>query len=89
MVYHYRINPGAVMQMACRVFWMLWTNIDRLLAEQEIRSLTVTLASKSPDGATRMIDALKEVVGTPVVAEQSVSTEPLDVEGLDALRKIR
>jgi hypothetical protein len=71
-------------------FWMLHRNIDRLMAEKDIRVADVAIRSQSSDGVRALLTDLRTQMGTVVDFDEVLSRqeEKLDRAGLNGLRGI-
>lgn len=68
-------------------FWMLHKNIDRLMAEKDMRTADVAIRSQSADGVRSLFDDLRKQMGTVVDFDRLLAAqeEQLDREGLHSL----
>lgn len=59
-MHFYGLSNRELLDLPIRTFWMLNANVDRLSAQQDLRSLSVNLASQSTsnDSVLRLRDAL-------------------------------
>lgn len=69
-------------------FWMLHRNIDRLLAEKDMRVADVAIRSQSEEGVRGLLTDLREQVGKVVDFDRVLARqeEKLDRGGLNSLR---
>lgn len=71
-------------------FWMLHKNIDRLMAEKDLRVADVAIRSQSADSVVKLFEDLRKQMGTivdfdKVFTEQEMIVEKLDRDGLHSL----
>ena len=69
-------------------FWMLHRNIDRLMAEKDMRVADVAIRSQSQDGVRSLLTDLRKQMGTVVDFDEVLARqeEKLDRAGLNSLR---
>lgn len=63
--------------MPIKSFWLMYGNIRRIRAGDDVRQLLTAAASQSPEGVTELRDRLVLEMGEVVVAE---TPNPLDVQ---------
>jgi uncharacterized protein YdaU (DUF1376 family) len=71
----YSMKHGDVMDLPLRTFWSLNRNVDRLRAEEDLRSLQVSAAAQSVgEGGGEAVKFLSEhlrgEIGSPIVIEK-------------------
>jgi hypothetical protein len=70
----YSMGFREVMKLPLRTFWSLNRNVDRLRAEQDLRSLQVSAAAQSAgeggEGIKFLSDHLRGEIGSPIVLEK-------------------
>jgi hypothetical protein len=69
-------------------FWMLHKNIDRLMAERDMRTADVAIRSQSAEGVRDLFEDLKKQMGTVVDFDRVLQSQEavIDREGLKALK---
>jgi hypothetical protein len=85
---HYRLSYQETMDLPAPVFWMLNKNIDRLRAEDDVRSLQTAIAAQSGESAQKHLDALHKQMGKVVEVDEvaEAMNAEYDREGLLALK---
>lgn len=83
MVFHYGMNYCEVMEMPIRAFWFMASQIRRLLAEQDIRSLRIANQAQSYESAKSYFETLQAELGMTGRQE-----EALDEEGWAELKRM-
>lgn len=84
----------AVLALPIRTFWMLSRNIDRILAERDLRQIEVIVKSQATEGIQSLMTDLKKQMGTVVEieidAEERIrrAENERDTEGLLALKRL-
>jgi hypothetical protein len=68
-----------------RTFWLLNSSVVRILAEMDMRQLTVASAAQSDEGARQVRERLVLEVGSPIKFDE---TEP-DTEGVGWLKTVQ
>lgn len=83
------------MQMPIRVFWLMNSNVNRILAEVDQRAVTNFIAGQSGEGYTARMEHLTIEMGkTTVVDPDSIARARIaesavrDQEGFDELRRL-
>lgn len=72
---------------------MLQKNINRIIAQNDTRQLYVHMAAGSADGATQLLDSLRNEVGVIVIFDEGKAAiqkaeSEFDREGLAALKQM-
>lgn len=75
---HYGLGYRELMALPIKTFWMLNKNVNRLLAEKDLRALSMAINSQSNEGVTALREKLSEELGNPY-GSQPVDN-PLDEE---------
>lgn len=75
-----------VMRMPIRAFWVFGRNIDRIEAQKQLGSLEIANKAQSSEATQELFERLVLTLGE--VVEGDVVVEPLDREGLDALKNL-
>lgn len=77
-----------VLEMPITTFWMLHKNIDRILAERDMRHVELAVHTQSPDGVKTLMESLRSQMREPFVFESAPAprTAKLDREGLAELK---
>lgn len=77
--------------MRISTFWMMHRNIDRLQAEDDLRTINLLGSAHTGDGITKVIDQLQKQLGTVVKVDEgkaAIKHAKLDRSGLEKLRRI-
>lgn len=76
--------------MPIRRFWLLHKNVDRLAAEESIRTATIGASVQSGEGMQTLMAGLKTQMGKVAVIDEAAraNSEQLDRTGLHALKAI-
>ncbi|EEM0339711.1 hypothetical protein GJY99_05830 [Salmonella enterica] len=65
------MSPLELLGVPLTMFWMLSRNIDRLRAEEDVRSLQVARAAQADgDGVKAFMEGLQLRIGRPVVTDK-------------------
>ncbi|WP_342234653.1 hypothetical protein [Inquilinus sp. OTU3971] len=81
----YGLGYWELLQVPIRAFWLLARNINRLKAQDDMRSLRVLVAPQIKDGVSSLSESL--VLEIDQIGEStSEDTSELDREGLHALK---
>lgn len=72
-----------VLAMPVRIFWMMSNQVHRLMAEEDIRALSVAVHCQSADGSKEYRELLEREMGQ-VVKKQEV----FDEEGWNLLKSM-
>lgn len=65
-MHFYSYNLEQTKALLLKTFWLMSNNIDRIMAQADMRSLTIGSASQSSEGASEYRRALVIEVGTIV-----------------------
>jgi hypothetical protein len=84
------MNYKDVLSMPLRTFWMMNKNIDRIMAEADMRMLSVVAYAQSGDGIEDFTKKLRDQVGkiVEIDAAKMAMSETYDREGLLALKAL-
>lgn len=66
---HYGMAYAELMRLPVKTFWMLNKNVSRLLAETDLRRLSLTAAAQSADAAASHSERLIAELDSPYVFE--------------------
>jgi hypothetical protein len=80
----YSMSYREVLKMPVRAFWLMSSNIRRIRAQSDVRSLMVASAAQSPEGIDEIRERLVLEIGE-VVKEPPASVER-DGAGFEELR---
>lgn len=84
---HYGMGYGEVLSLPVRVFWMLNVSINRLMAEEDLRSISVAMMSQSSEGFEAKNKNLVIEMGEMFIAEdQSPLNDVRDEDGFAELK---
>lgn len=88
--FHYSMNYWQVMNLPIRVFWLFNRNLGRILAEKDLRALSVTCGTQSGDEMKKVQDRLViEMDGKHAQEEKSLVTDDTrDEKGFEELRSM-
>ena len=78
---------GEVMNLPIRTFWMLNSNVPRILAEMDMRSLQVAMNAQSAEGSREFLDHLKIELGD-VMKVDPIQSAVRDEEGFQKLKAL-
>lgn len=78
--FHYGMSYRDCMDLPMRTFWMLNRNISRLLAEKDLRAISVALSAVSEEAAGALQTKLVEEFQNPYVMEHQdeQAQEPIE-----------
>jgi len=82
-MYHYKLSDEQVLKMPARRFWLLNKNLNRLMAENDIRNLQVLVSAESSEGTKQTQERLFLEIGPVVVQEPT-----FDRDGLNRLKQL-
>lgn len=76
--------------MPMRTFWMMHRNIDRLMAESDLRMLSVIAYGQSGEGIEQFSQDMRRQMGRVVEFDEvkRALSEELDSEGLSTLKNL-
>jgi hypothetical protein len=74
VMFHYGLSDRHVLRMPMRRFMFLNAQINRLLAEKDLRDLGTATAAQSPDGTKNLQERLVLELG------ETVKVDPLEAE---------
>ena len=78
------------MGLPIKTFWLMNSNIDRIEAQLDVRTLMVGISSQGAESATEHRDRLIVEIGTTVVMEDShIYDAPRDEAGFEELRMMQ
>lgn len=83
------MNYWQVMDLPIRVFWLMNGNISRILAEKDIRSLEVGIASQSADGSSAVRKHLVIEMENKNPEDVLAISEERDEEGFNELKMMQ
>jgi len=89
-MFHYGHKWLDVMEMPLKGFWLANRNINRLLAEMDIRLLDVTNAAQTAESATQCRELLVKEMDEPFKIDHvaaAMEAKP-DRDGLEILRRM-
>ena len=77
------------MALPIKTFWLLSGNVERISAQKDIRSFSVSSHCQDSEGSTAFRERLVLEIGETVKMEPGAETlAAVDVEGLEDLRKM-
>ena len=76
--------------MPIKTFWMMHKNIDRLMAEADLRMLSVVAYGQSGEGIEKFSEDMRKQMGQVAVIDeiQAAFKEEIDSEGLASLKDL-
>lgn len=79
-----------VLAMPIQTFWMMHKNIDRVMAEADLRLLSVYAYAQSGEGIEKFSEDMRQQMGQVVEmdAVKTAFSERCDKEGLEGLRDL-
>lgn len=84
---HYGMGYGEVLSLPVRVFWMLNVSINRLMAEEDLRSISVAMMSQSSEGfEVKNKNLVIEMGEMFIVENQSPLNDVRDEDGFAELK---
>lgn len=87
----YSLSPQELWKLPVKTFWLMHKNVDRLLAEDNLRLATVFAQTQSSEGFSEFVEGLREQMGTIAeIDEAKVAIEEavFDRDGLIALKDL-
>lgn len=86
----YGLSDRQVLEMPVTRFWLLHRSVDRIAAEESIRSAMIGASVQSGDGLSALLTDLRKQMGTVVDMDQvAVAMEAkLDKQGFAALKNL-
>jgi hypothetical protein len=74
--------------MPVKTFWMMHKNIDRLMAEADLRMLSVIAYGQSGEGVETFSKDMRKQMGQVAIIDEAkvAMTEDVDSEGLESLK---
>lgn len=67
VIHAYKMNPVEILKLPVKTFWLLHKNIDRINAEQDIRTATILCNVQSSEGVQDLFKSLNKQLGKVVV----------------------
>lgn len=85
----YGIGYREVMSLPVRAFWVMNQNIDRLRAEQDLRTINVAIATQSEESYKATVEALNKERGEWVkFSPLAPHLNQRDDEGVERLKRM-
>lgn len=81
------MSPDQVKALLIKTFWLMSGNVDRIQAQEDMRSLTVSASSQSGEGAKVYRDQLVIETGTVVKVERVHERDEAGFQRLKELAK--
>lgn len=89
MIHFYGLPQTAVMEMPIRRFWLFSSNVDRIMAQGDLRALMVTASAASPEGGRACQSRLVIELGEIQVLEKTAPIyEERDQSAFDELKSM-
>lgn len=88
-MHFYSMTETAVMEMPIRRFWLFTANVDRIMAQKDLRALLVGASSQTSEGGKAHQDRLIIELGTiQTVVYTGPIEEERDEEGFKELKML-
>lgn len=88
-MHFYAMTQTAVMEMPIRRFWLFTANVDRIMAQKDLRALLVSASSQSSEGGKAHQDRLVIELGTiQTVGNDGPVAEERDEAGFKELKML-
>jgi len=87
----YGMSDQALFEMPARRFWLLHRSIDRIAAEETVRSAQVAAAAQNGESFTQFVADLRTQMGDVVKIDRAAKamTAELDRQGLATLKALK
>lgn len=90
MIHFYGLPYAAVMDMPIRRFWLFTANVDRIMAQGDMRALNVAASATTGESGRALQDRLVIELGTiQVLQETSPLYEERDQAAFDQLKTMQ